>query len=183
MAREKIAAFIVSVMIIFSLSVLPGAARDASSIGSERPALYYGSQYIHEGAVNVDISAVGQGVYVKIITFTAGLTNGVEINSGAFNVNSVGTYKAEWQISGDSAGNNKDYEVDVFINGIEQDDASARRDYGGSGSLGSMSGTGIFQITDTSHDIDIRVKEIGGAGGTDFDIFNMNFNILQIGGL
>ena len=141
----------------------------------------FGSLYLHEGAVNVDISTAGQGVYVKITGFTTGETKNVTINSDAFNVNRVGMYKVDWQISGDSQGNNKDYEVDIFINSVEQSDGSARRAFGATGSLGSLSGTCICDVTSTSHDIDIRMKEIGADAGTDFDIFNMNFNITRIG--
>jgi hypothetical protein len=141
-----------------------------------------GSLYIHEGAQNVDISTVGQGVYVKVTGLTTGFLNGVSVNSDAFNVSAVGVYKVFWQISGDSQGNNKDYEVDIFVNGVEQDDGSARREFGASGSLGSMSGQGHIDVTNVGHDIDIRVKEVGAGVGTDFDIFNMNFNIEQLGG-
>lgn len=149
---------------------------------SDGGGLAYGSLYIHEATQNIDISAVGQGVYVKITGFTTGLLNNVTINSNAFNVDIPGIYKVDWQISGDSQGNNKDYEVDIFVNGVEQDDGSARREYGAAGSLGSMSGTAILDITNITHDIDLRVKEVGGGAGTDFDIFNMNFNVLLVGG-
>ena len=145
------------------------------------PDIAYGSLYVHEGAVNVDISTAGQGVYVKITGFTTGLLNDVTINSDAFNVGTIGIYKVDWQVSGDSQGNNKDYEIDIHVNGVEQPDGSARREFGASGSLGSLSGTGLFNITNTSHDIDIRMKEVGAGGGTDFDIFNMHFNIFRIG--
>ena len=140
-----------------------------------------GSLYIHEGAQNVDISGAGQGVYVKIAGFTSGLVKNVTINSDAFNVGKIGVYRTFWQISGDSQGNNKDYEIDIFVNSVEQPDGSARREYATLASLGSMSGAGHINITDITHDIDIRMKEIGGDGGTDFDIFNMNFNIERIG--
>ena len=149
-----------------------------SAIG---PAIAYGSLYIHEATLNVDISAVGQGVYVKITGFTTGELSDVSVNSDAFNAGIIGVYKIDWQVSGDSAGNNKDYEFDIFVNSVEQSDGSARRSFGGAGSLGSMSGTAILDITSTSHDIDIRVKEVGSGGGTDFDIFNMNFNIVRLG--
>ena len=140
-----------------------------------------GSLYIHEGAVNVDISAVGQGVHVKIAGFTTGLLKNVTINSNAFNVSKTGAYAVFWMISGDSQGNNKDYEVDIFVNGVEQPDGSGRREFATIASLGSMSGQGHINVTDTAHDIDIRMKETGAGGGTDFDIFNMNFNIERIG--
>ncbi len=140
-----------------------------------------GSLYIHEGAVNVDISAVGQGVYVKITGFTTGLFNNVTVNDDAFNVGKIGAYSVFWMISGDSQGNNKDYEVDIFVNGVEQPDGSGRREFATVASLGSYSGKGHINVADTSHDIDIRIKETGVSGGTDFDIFNMNFNIERIG--
>jgi len=144
--------------------------------------LPYGSLYLHEGTSNVDISAVGQGVYVKITGLTTGLLNNVTINSDAFNVGTVGVYKIDWQISGDSQGLNKDYEVDIFVNGVEQEDGSSRREFAAVASLGSMSGSGLIDITNTGHDIDLRMKEVGAGAGTDFDIFNMNFNVLHIGG-
>lgn len=144
--------------------------------------LCYGSLYLHEGAANVDISTAGQGVYVKITGFDAGLMNNVSENSDAFNVGKVGVYKVDWSVSGDSAGNNKIYEIDIFVNGVEQSDGSARKEFGSLGSLGVMSGTAILDITNTGHDIDIRMKEPGAGAGTDFDIFNMSFNIVQIGG-
>ena len=141
----------------------------------------YGSLYLHEGAANVDISTAGQGVYVKITGLTTGLCKNVVKNSDAFNVTYPGIFKTDWAISGDSAGQNKDYEVDIFIDGAEQADGSARRLYGAAGSLGSISGTAILDVTDATHDIDLRMKEIGAGAGTDFDIFNLNFNIFRIG--
>lgn len=144
--------------------------------------LSFGSLYLHEGAQNIDISAVGQGVYVKITGFTTGELNNVTINSDAFNVGCIGRYKIDWQISGDSAGNNKDYEVDIFVNNVEQPDGSSRKEFGALGSLGSISGTAIIDITNTGHDIDLRIKEVGGGAGTDFDIFNMSFNVVLVGG-
>lgn len=149
-----------------------------SSIG---PAIAYGSLYAHEAALNVDISAVGQGVYVKITGLTTGELSDVSVNSDAFRVGIIGKYKIDWQVSGDSAGNNKDYEFDIFVNSVEKPDGSARRGFGGAGSLGSMSGTAILDITSTSHDIDLRVKETGSGGGTDFDIFNLGFNVVRLG--
>lgn len=140
----------------------------------------YGSLYVHEGAGNIDISTVGQGVYVKITGLTTGLCRNVTKNSDAFNVTYPGIFKVDWSISGDSQGNNKDYEVDIFLDGSEQADGSARRVYGAAGSLGSISGTGFIDVTDATHDIDLRMKELGAGAGTDFDIFNMNFNILRI---
>ncbi len=143
----------------------------------------FGSLYAHEDTLNVDISAAGQGTYVKITGLTTGLLHHVSVNSDAFNVDTVGVYKVDWQISGDSQGNNKDYEVDIFVDGDEEADGSARSEFGGAGSLGSMSGTAIIFVTDTGHDIDLRMKEVGAGAGTDFDIFNMNFNIFMLGGL
>lgn len=141
----------------------------------------YGSLYLHEGAENVDISAVGQGTYVKITGFTTGMTYDLTVNSDAFNVNRPGAYKVSWSVSGDSQGNNKDYEVDIFVDGVEQADGSGRREFGAAASLGSFGSSGFINVTDTSHDIDLRMKEIGAGAGTDFDIFNMSFNILRIG--
>ena len=98
-----------------------------------------------------------------------------------FQVGNTGVYKVDWQISADSQGNNLVYECDIFVNGVEQSDGSCRRKFGAAADYGSMSGTAILDITSTSHDIDLRIKEVGGAG-TDIDIFNMNFNIVQLGG-
>jgi hypothetical protein len=141
----------------------------------------YGSLYLHEGAANVDISTAGQGVYVKITGFTSGLVNNVTINSDAFNVGFVGVYKVNYKVSGDSVGVNKTYEVDIFVNGVEQHDGSGRKEFGAAGSLGEITGSAILNITDTSHDIDIRMKEPGSTTGTDFDIYHLNFNIVRIG--
>ncbi len=146
--------------------------------------LPYGCLYVHEGAVNVDITgAGGTGIYVKITGLGAGLMNGgVSENSDAFRVTRVGVYKITWQISGDSQGASKDYEVDIFLNGVEQPQGSARKEFGGAAVLGSLSGTAIIDITSTSHDIDLRMKQIPGPAASDFDIFNLNFNIFMLGG-
>lgn len=144
--------------------------------------LCFGSLYLHEGTANVDISTAGQGVYVKVTGFTTGLLNNVTINSDAFNVGHVGVYKVNWKVCGDSVGNNKTYEIDIFVNDVEQHDGSARREFGASGSLGELNGSAILDITDTAHDIDIRMKEPGVGAGTDFDIYHLNFNVVQIGG-
>ena len=145
--------------------------------------LGFGSMYLHEGSANVDISGAGQGVYVKITGFTTGNLNNVSINSDAFNVDETGYYKVDWQISADSVGTGKIYEVDIFVNSVEQHDGSCRKAFGSIGSLGIMAGTAILEITDTSHDIDIRCKEPGSGAGSDLDIFHMNFNITRIGNL
>lgn len=144
--------------------------------------LSYGSLYLHEGAVTIDINAVGQGVYVKITGLTAGLLNNVTENSDAFNCANIGVYKVDWSISGDSDGINKDYHCDIFLNGVEQGDGSSRRVWGGAHALSGMSGTAILDITNAAHDIDLRIKEEGGAGGTSLDLYHVNFNIIQIGG-
>lgn len=140
----------------------------------------YGSLYLHEGAINVDISAAGTGVYVKITGLTTGPMNNVTINSDAFNVDVVGVYKVDWQISADSQGSNLTYDADLFLNGVELNDGAARRKFGAADDYGSMSGTALVDITNTGHDLDLRMKEVGGAG-TDIDIFNMSFNIVRIG--
>ncbi len=144
--------------------------------------LCYGSMYLHDAAVNVDISAVGQGTPVKVTGLLAGLTHNVTINADAFNVDYIGVYKVDWQMSGDSQGNNITYDFHIYVNGVEQDGGSGHREFGGVGSLGSISGTGLIDVTDTGHDIDIRITEPGGGAGTDFDIDDLNFNITQIGG-
>jgi len=144
------------------------------------PDIPYGCMHLHEGAANVDISAVGQGTYVQITGMTPGLINDITIASDTFTVGTTGIYKVDWSVSGDSQGNNKDYEIDVFVNGVEQLEASARREFGGTGSLGSISSTGILSVT-AGQGVNIRMKEVGAAGGTDFDIFNMSFNLFRIG--
>jgi len=140
-----------------------------------------GSLYAHEAAINVDISTVGQGVYVKVTGLTTGCLNGVTINSDAFNVPKTGIYKIDWQISADSQGANKTYECDIFVNGVEQHDGSSRRKFAAAGDQGSFSGTAIIEITDTAHDIDLRIKEPGVGAGTDIDILHLNFNIVMLG--
>ena len=143
----------------------------------------YGGLYLHEGAVNIDISGAGQGVYVKVTGFTTGQSHDVTINSDAFNVDVVGVYKVDWQLSADSAGTGKIYDVDLFVNGVEQPAGSARRGFGAVGSLGSMSGTAMLAISDITHDVDLRIKEPGAGAGTDIDIFHANFNLMHIAGL
>ncbi len=144
--------------------------------------LQYGCLYLHEGAVTIDISTPGQGVYVKITGINAGLMHGVSENSDAFNVGVVGVYLINWAISGDSDGINKDYHCDLFLNGVEQNVGSVRRLFGGAHDLGSMGGTAILDVTNTGHDIDLRIKEEGGGVGTDIVLYHVNFNIVQIGG-
>lgn len=143
--------------------------------------LGYGSLYLHEATVNIDITGAGVDTYVKITGLTTGLLNNVTINSDAFNADNTGVYKVDWQISADSQGNNLVYECDIFVNGVEQDDGSSRRKFGAAADYGSFSGTALLDITDTSHDIDLRLKQVGGVAA-DIDIFNLNFNIVQIGG-
>lgn len=157
-----------------------GADSDLLYVGAA--GVPYGSLYLHEGAQNIDISAVGQGSYVKVTGLTAGLMNDVSESSDAFNVGTVGTYKISWQLSGDSAGVNKDYEVSIFLNSAEQSDGSSRVIFGDTGVLSFMSGTAILAITDTSHDVDLRIKEVGGSSGTDLDLAHVNFSIVMIGG-
>lgn len=144
--------------------------------------LVFGCMHLHDTTTNVDISAVGQGTPVKITGLSTGLAHNVTINSDAFNVDHIGVYKVDWQISGDSQGNNKTYDFHIYLNNVEQDEGSAHREFGALGSLGSISGTAMLDVTDTSHDIDLRVTEPGGGAGTDFDIDDLGFNILQIGG-
>jgi len=144
--------------------------------------LAYGSMYLHEAAVNVDISTAGQGVYVKVTGLTTGEINNVTINSDAFNCDQTGRYKVDWQISADSQGANKTYECDIFLNGVEQSNGSSRRKFAAAGDIGSFSGTAILDVTNAGHDIDLRIKEPGAGAGTDIDILHLNFNVVQIGG-
>lgn len=141
----------------------------------------YGSMWLHEVDQLVDISGAGQGVYVKVTGWTEGEISGTTFANDAFTTNQIGTYKLDWQVSGDSQGVNKVYEFDIFVNGSEIDDGSARRSFGSVGSQGSMSGTAVFRITDIAHEIDLRVKEPGAGAGTDFNIFAANFNIIRLG--
>lgn len=143
--------------------------------------LSYGSLYAHEAALNVDITTPGIGVYVKITGLTTGLLNNVSVVSDAFRAPNIGIYKVDWQVSADSQGNNLTYECDIFVNGVEQPDGSARRKFGAAADYGSFSGTAILDITNATHDIDLRIKQVGGVAA-DLDIFNLNFNIVQIGG-
>jgi len=148
---------------------------------SNSPDIAYGSLYLHEGAIiNIDVSTGGQGVYTKITGFTTGLLNDISINSDAFNVGTVGVYKVDWEVSGDSDGNNKNYEIDIFINGVRQSYGAAQREFGGIGSLGFLSSIAILDITNTDHDIDLRLKEVGSGAGTDFNISNMAFNVMRV---
>lgn len=142
--------------------------------------LGYGSLYAHEATLNVDISTAGADTYVKLTGFTTGLLNNVTINSDAFNVTNTGVYKIAWQVSADSQGANLTYECDIFLNNVEQPDGSARRKFGAASDFGSFSGTAILDITDSGHDIDLRIKGVGTA--VDIDLFNVSFNIIQIGG-
>ncbi len=138
------------------------------------------SMWIHEDTVAITIDTAN--VYIKIDGWTAGVSNGVLFNAdtSGFVVPVVGLYKIDWQISGDPEGNNKNFEVDIHVNGVEQEDGSAKRDFGAAGSLGSLSGTAIIRVTNTSHEIDIRAKNTDDT--TDLDIFNASFNILHVGG-
>lgn len=141
----------------------------------------HGSLYIHEGAVNVDISTAGQGVYVKIEGWSVGVhethAHGVMIVDDAFVIMTPGGYKVHWSISGDSTGQNKDYEVDVFVNGVEDPEASARKTFGAAASLGNLGSPGIVVVGSVGDTIDLRMKETGGGAGSDFDIFNAGFFI------
>jgi hypothetical protein len=143
--------------------------------------LGYGSLYLHEGAANVPIGDEVVGVYVKVTGFDAGLMNNVSENSDAFNVGKIGVYKVGWQISGDSQGNNITYECDIFLNEVEQSDGSCRRKFGAAADNGSMSGTAVLDVTNTGHDIELRMKQVGGVAA-DIDITHMSFNIVMVGG-
>lgn len=144
--------------------------------------LCYGSLYLHDGAVNIDISTVGQGTFVKVTGLTTGLTNRVSVVSSAFRVEKIGTYKVDWQISGDAQANNINYKCAIFVNGAEQNDGSGRTQSRAAGLYFTMSGTGLIDVTNTTHDIDLRIKEPGAGAGTDVDLSDVNFNLMQIGG-
>ncbi len=155
--------------------------RGDSYFTSSDSGLPYGSFWIHEDAVNVDITGAGVDTYVKINGWSEGLMHLVNNNSFALTVDKIGVYQVSWDISGDSQGNNKDYEVDIFFNNVEQDSGSARRVYSSAGSLGSMSGNAIIDCMFVGSDLELRMKQVGGVA-SDFDIFNANFNIVMIGG-
>ena len=169
------------------LSLLPVGAREErdqagdltfASVGS---GLHYGAECLHEGDIELDFSTAGQGVYIQVTGMAAGPLNGVTIASNKFSVTKTGLYKISWDLSADSQGTGKDYECDVFVNGVEQDCASARRSFGAVGSLGVLGATGVVEITNVAHEIEIKMKEVGAGAGTNINIFNANFNISQIG--
>jgi hypothetical protein len=137
----------------------------------------YGSMYFHEASQTVDLVL---NTYVKVTGWSSGLTNSVTIATSAFNVDYVGAYKIDWQIAGDTAGSNKIIEANIFINGVEQTDGSSERKFATGGDVGSFSGTAILDVTDISHDIDLRLKNT--TDSTDLDIFDANFNVTMVGG-
>lgn len=141
--------------------------------------LPYGSMWIHEQEVTVVIAGVGD--YTPVSGFTAGHLNAVTVDSSgtAFTVEHAGVYKIDWSLSGDSAGVNKNYEVDIFVDGVEQDEGSAKRDYGAVGSLGNYASPGLITCP-AGCDVQLRVKNTD--DGTDFDIFNGSVVITMVGG-
>ena len=143
--------------------------------------MQYGGFWLHEDSVNVDISTAGNGVYVKIEGWNTSHLNGVSVNSDALRVTTPGIYFVFWHISGDSVAVNTDYELDVFVNDVEQDVASVRRQFGPIAALGAMAGIGTIDVTNATHDIDLRMKQVS-AGADDFDITAGGLNILMIGG-
>jgi len=160
------------------LSVEDATINGDMSFVSAGSGLPYGSLFLHEGAEVITIAVTD--TYYKVADLGEGLVNNVTTSASAFNVGAVGVYKIDWQLSCSSAGVNKIYEVDVFINGVEQTDGSSARKFSGVGDLGSMSGTCLCAITNVAHDVDIRIKQTDG-GTDDVTIFNANFNIVQIG--
>lgn len=140
----------------------------------------FGDYWIHEDSINVDISTVGQGVYVKITGWSPGASRDVLLVDDSFKVLEPGWYKVTWHISGDSVGVNKEYEFDIFVNGEELDTGSAIRQYGAAGSLGNTAASGIVFIENSDYNIDLRMKESGAGAGSDFDINAAGFNIIQM---
>ena len=145
--------------------------------------LAYGSLYAKEASLNVDISTAGQGVFVKIAGLTTGLLNNVSVNSDAFNVAGVGVYKVDWQASVESGQNEREYQFSIFVDGVEQADGSARKTLVNDvlAQIHILSGTGLINVTNATHDIDLRVEQVN-SSPSDLDVKNLNFNITQLGG-
>jgi len=136
----------------------------------------YGSLYQHETATTIDLV---DDTYVKITGFTTGLTNLVTINSDAFNVDTIGVYKITWSLSVDPAAVS-DIHFDLFLNGVEQGDGSARRKFGTANDHGNIGGVALLDVTNTGHDIDLRAKNI--TNSNDMDVYHANFVITMVGG-
>lgn len=142
-----------------------------------------GSMYINNPAgVNVDISTAGQGVYVKILGWTTGPLHNTTVVSDALRVAKVGLYEVKWQVSADTGGINRCYEFALYLNGVLQPMGTVSQDFGPIPFKQSFSGFAILDVTDVTHDIDLRVQEPGVAPAADIDIYNAQIVITQVAG-
>jgi len=139
--------------------------------------LPYGELYDHDAANTITVSS--SSTYYKIDSLTLGENNLVTENSDAFNVGIVGRYLVNYSISCYSVGV-VSLESSVFLNNAEQTNTNCQVATTGTFYVMNLSGTGILDITDTGHDVELKIKN--NTDTNDIVVGEVNFTIVHIGG-
>lgn len=139
--------------------------------------IHYGEAYYHDYITQLTINIDSAGVYYNISGFSLDDNYGI-INHG--NQREI-TKDALYSILGTMSfhgGNGGEYEVELFVNDVGQDDCAFFRTTSTS-NLGDATLSCLKQLSIGDH-LNIRVKDLS-APPQDIDITAFNFKIVEVG--
>ena len=146
-----------------------------SGAGSGLP---YGAFFGHDMALTLTVSA--SDTYYKITGLTLQESNLVTENSDAFRVNKVGMYLITYSVSAHVGGsNNVGLEVSVHLGSAAKTSSNCLQTVAPL-FVNVFSGSTILDVTSTTDDIDLRIKNI--TNTEDIIIGECNMTIVHVGG-
>ena len=141
----------------------------------------YAAIYTHE---NVTTQSIPTGAGYELVTnYTA---NGDENNCTAdyandkITITKDGEYSVDFSCSFTEAGLNNNWFFSVFVDGVERDDIHFERKIGTGGDYGSAGSSGIFSVTGSPVDVDIRCRH-DDAGSLTLTVKYSNLRAIRVG--
>lgn len=92
-----------------------------------------------------------------------------------------GRYLVMGSLSGYSDTANVTFKISAFLDGTEQDNVHCERKFANANDIGSMSLSGIIDVTSAPLDLDLRARHDNGAG-VDLTLTYANLSILRVAG-
>ena len=115
---------------------------------------FYGEMFFHnDSTVGITTVINTINVFVNITGFNQIADSGQTLNGFTYdNANEflsplvVGMYDCSYDISAGNAGNNQEYQFDLAVNGVEQDNTDSHRKIGAAGDVGDASDRGFISM-------------------------------------
>jgi len=134
----------------------------------------WGSMYLHEANETI---AMTKDNYTHLTGFTAGESHNIDVTGDEFVIIKPGTYIFNWSVSSKCSSANQTIDLDMFVDGVEHNDGSARRSYGTANTLGNVGGTAIITL-EAGNSVDIRAKNT--TSDADIVLFAVNLTGYKI---